>query len=93
MDFHWVTKKHSAIKKLTDFHWGTKKRLAIGWLTVKRLVIEKRWVTRKLMVKRDARFHQHEDCVWNLIEDEVKKTMMSDRSTRDRAASGRGVGA
>ena len=46
---------------------------------------------RKLMVKRDARFHQHEDYVWNLIEDEVKKTMISDRSTRDRATIGRGV--
>jgi NitT/TauT family transport system ATP-binding protein len=38
---------------------------------------------RKLVVKRDKRFHQLEDHVWELIEDEVKKTMLTDRSTRE----------
>jgi NitT/TauT family transport system ATP-binding protein len=38
---------------------------------------------RKLVVKRDPRFHQLEDQIWNLIEDEVKKTMLSDRSSRE----------
>jgi len=37
---------------------------------------------RKLAVKRDPRFLQLEDYVWALIEDEVKKTIMADRSTR-----------
>jgi NitT/TauT family transport system ATP-binding protein len=37
---------------------------------------------RKLAVKRDPRFLQAEDYIWNLIEDEVKKTMIADRSTR-----------
>jgi len=43
---------------------------------------------RKLVVKRDPRFHQLEDSVWNLIEDEVKKTMMSDRSSREAMSGG-----
>ncbi len=43
---------------------------------------------RKLGIKRDPRFHQHEDYIWNLIEDEVKKTMIADRSTREGAAGG-----
>ena len=43
---------------------------------------------RKLKVKRDPRFLQAEDFVWNLIEDEVKKTIMSDRSSRDISAGG-----
>ena len=38
---------------------------------------------RKLVVKRDPRFHQLEDDVWTLIEDEVKKTMLTDRSSRE----------
>jgi NitT/TauT family transport system ATP-binding protein len=38
---------------------------------------------RKLAVKRDPRFLQAEDYVWNLIEDEVKKTMIADRATRE----------
>ena len=38
---------------------------------------------RKLAVKRDPRFLQAEDCIWNLIEDEVKKTMIADRATRE----------
>ena len=42
---------------------------------------------RKLMVKRDPRFHQLEDDVWELIEDEVKKTMLTDRSSRERDGS------
>jgi hypothetical protein len=42
---------------------------------------------RKLAVKRDPRFLQLEDFVWNLIEDEVKKTMLADRSSRGGAAS------
>lgn len=37
---------------------------------------------RKLAIKRDARFLELEDYVWGLIEDEVKKTMLADRSTR-----------
>lgn len=44
---------------------------------------------RKLVVKRDPRFHQLEDDVWNLIEDEVKKTMLSDRSSREAVPGGR----
>jgi NitT/TauT family transport system ATP-binding protein len=44
---------------------------------------------RKLVVKRDPRFHQLEDDVWNLIEDEVKKTMLSDRSSRETVPGGR----
>lgn len=43
---------------------------------------------RKLVVKRDPRFHQLEDDVWTLIEDEVKKTMMSDRNSRERISRG-----
>ena len=43
---------------------------------------------RKLVVKRDRRFHQLEDDVWTLIEDEVKKTMMSDRNSRQRMSRG-----
>lgn len=38
---------------------------------------------RKLAVKRDPRFHALEDHVWDLIEGEVKKTMMTDRSSRE----------
>lgn len=34
-------------------------------------------------MKRDPRFHQLEDQIWNLIEDEVKKTTLSDRSSRE----------
>ena len=41
---------------------------------------------RKLIVKRDARFHRLEDDIWELIEDEVKKTMLTDRSSRERLA-------
>jgi len=41
---------------------------------------------RKLAVKRDPRFLQAEDYIWNLIEDEVKKTMIADRSTRESGA-------
>ncbi len=40
---------------------------------------------RKLAVKREPRFLQIEDYVWNLIEDEVKKTMLADRSSRGSA--------
>ncbi len=43
---------------------------------------------RKLAVKRDARFLQLEDYIWNLIEDEVKKTMLADRSSRGTGAAG-----
>ena len=43
---------------------------------------------RKLVVKRDPRFHQLEDRVWTLIEDEVKQTMMTDRSTRESLTGG-----
>ena len=43
---------------------------------------------RKLAVKRDPRFLQIEDFVWNLIEDEVKKTMLADRTSRGSAAAG-----
>jgi NitT/TauT family transport system ATP-binding protein len=42
---------------------------------------------RKLAVKRDPRFLQFEDVVWNLIEDEVKKTILADRSSRGRVAA------
>jgi len=38
---------------------------------------------RKLAVKRDPRFHALEDHVWDLIEGEVKKTMMTDRTSRE----------
>jgi len=41
---------------------------------------------RELVVKRDPRFHRLEDDIWELIEDEVKKTMLSDRSSRERVA-------
>ena len=44
---------------------------------------------RKLAVKRDPRFLQVEDFVWNLIEDEVKKTMLADRTSRGSAAGRR----
>ncbi|MBI4241649.1 MAG: ABC transporter ATP-binding protein [Candidatus Rokubacteria bacterium] len=37
---------------------------------------------RKLAVKRDPRFLKLEDQVWELIETEVKKTMLTDRSVR-----------
>jgi len=37
---------------------------------------------RKLAIKRDPRFLQLEDYLWALIEDEVKKTILTDRSTR-----------
>jgi NitT/TauT family transport system ATP-binding protein len=48
---------------------------------------------RKLVVKRDPRFHQLEDQIWDLIEDEVKKTMLSDRSSReDMTATPREIG-
>src|SRR5438046_6933714 len=43
---------------------------------------------RKLDVKRDPRFLQIEDFVWNLIEDEVKKPMLADRTSRGSAAAG-----
>jgi NitT/TauT family transport system ATP-binding protein len=43
---------------------------------------------RKLAVKRDPRFLQFEDFVWNLIEDEVKKTMLADRSSRGSLRAG-----
>ncbi|PYN66926.1 MAG: sulfonate ABC transporter ATP-binding protein [Candidatus Rokuibacteriota bacterium] len=43
---------------------------------------------RKLALKRDPRFLQIEDFVWNLIEDEVKKTMLADRTSRGSAAAG-----
>jgi NitT/TauT family transport system ATP-binding protein len=43
---------------------------------------------RKLAVKRDPRFLALEDHVWDLIENEVKKTMLTDRSIRDTAADG-----
>src|SRR2546426_933059 len=43
---------------------------------------------RKLAVKRDPRFLQLEDFVWNLIEDEVRKTMLADRSSRGSAEVG-----
>ncbi len=34
---------------------------------------------RPLSVKREKKFLEYEDKVWNLIEDEVKKTMLADR--------------
>ena len=43
---------------------------------------------RKLAVKRGPRFLALEDHVWDLIENEVKKTMLTDRSIRDTAADG-----
>lgn len=43
---------------------------------------------RKLAVKRGPRFLALEDHVWDLIENEVKKTMLTDRSIRDAAADG-----
>ncbi len=55
---------------------------------VKRVVPIEIEQPRKLGIKRDPRFHQHEDYIWNLIEDEVKKTMIADRSTREGAAGG-----
>jgi NitT/TauT family transport system ATP-binding protein len=47
---------------------------------------------RKLLVKRDPRFHRLEDDIWELIEDEVKKTMLTDRSSRDLAGRPREIG-
>jgi NitT/TauT family transport system ATP-binding protein len=47
---------------------------------------------RKLLVKRDPRFHRLEDDIWELIEDEVKKTMLTDRSSRDLASSPHEIG-
>ena len=41
---------------------------------------------RKLAVKRGPRFLALEDHVWDLIENEVKKTMLTDRSIRDAKA-------
>lgn len=38
---------------------------------------------RKLEVKRSSRFHELEDHVWSLIEDEVKKTIAADRAGRE----------
>ena len=43
---------------------------------------------RKLAIKRDPRFLALEDHVWDLIENEVKKTMLTDRSIRDATADG-----
>jgi NitT/TauT family transport system ATP-binding protein len=34
---------------------------------------------RKLSIKRDAKFLEYEDKLWNLIEEEVKKTMVQDQ--------------
>jgi NitT/TauT family transport system ATP-binding protein len=34
---------------------------------------------RELSVKRDAKFLEYEDQLWNLIEEEVKKTMIQDQ--------------
>jgi NitT/TauT family transport system ATP-binding protein len=34
---------------------------------------------RNLSIKRDPRFLQYEDRLWNLIEEEVKKTMVQDQ--------------
>ena len=34
---------------------------------------------RDLSIKRDPRFLKYEDEVWNLIEEEVKKTMIQDQ--------------
>ena len=34
---------------------------------------------RKLSIKRDPMFLQYEDRLWNLIEEEVKKTMVADQ--------------
>ncbi|HEU4638564.1 MAG TPA: ABC transporter ATP-binding protein, partial [Candidatus Binatia bacterium] len=34
---------------------------------------------RKLSIKRDPMFLQYEDKLWNLIEEEVKKTMVADQ--------------
>jgi NitT/TauT family transport system ATP-binding protein len=34
---------------------------------------------RDLSIKRDSRFLQYEDRLWNLIEEEVKKTMIQDQ--------------
>ncbi len=45
---------------------------------------------RSLAVKRDVRFLKLEDVVWGLIEEEVKKTMVADRSSREEG-SGLGV--
>jgi len=38
---------------------------------------------RPLAVKRDKRFLEYEDSLWNQIEEEVKKTMLADRVVRD----------
>lgn len=37
---------------------------------------------RKLRVKRDPRFLRYEDEIWTLIEDEVKKSALTERSSR-----------
>jgi NitT/TauT family transport system ATP-binding protein len=37
---------------------------------------------RKLSLKREQRFHELEDRVWTLIEDEVKKSASTDREKR-----------
>ena len=34
---------------------------------------------RDLSIKRDPRFLEYEDRLWNLIEEEVKKTMVADQ--------------
>jgi NitT/TauT family transport system ATP-binding protein len=34
---------------------------------------------RSLSIKRDPRFLEYEDKLWNLIEEEVKKTMVADQ--------------
>jgi NitT/TauT family transport system ATP-binding protein len=34
---------------------------------------------RKLAVKREKKFLEYEDHLWNLIEEEVKKTMVADQ--------------
>ncbi|MBI4609104.1 MAG: ABC transporter ATP-binding protein [Candidatus Rokubacteria bacterium] len=48
---------------------------------------------RKLAIKRDPRFLKLEDYVWDLIEGEVKKTMLTDQSTRGGAGErGRDLG-
>ncbi len=41
---------------------------------------------RKLRVKRDPRFLRYEDEIWALIENEVKKSALSERSSRGSMA-------
>jgi NitT/TauT family transport system ATP-binding protein len=46
---------------------------------------------RKLAVKRSAAFHRLEDQIWSLIEDEVKKSVIAERSIREHDIGGEGA--